>query len=151
MYLGWKASPSRPRSDSLERTSSVMSRKGAASSCPLRTMRIVPAFSVTNKRLLPSLALTTSVGMRRPLATGSRRMVVVAGLKALPLTVVRTVGAGVGGNAVAVAGKGVTVGGTGVALGRAVGVGGTDVAVGALVRRGGAVAVLGAALLLHAL
>ena len=114
-------------------------------------MRIVPAFSVTNKRPLPSLAFTTSVGMRRPLATGSRRMVVVAGLKALPLTVVRTVGAGVGGNAVAVAGKGVTVGGTGVALGRAVAVGGTGVAVGALVGLGAGVTALGAALVPHAL
>ena len=61
-----------------------MSRNGDADTTPLRTLRIVPAFSVTNRRPLPSPAVLTSVGERRPEAAFSIRMVVVLGLKPLP-------------------------------------------------------------------
>src|SRR5437764_4924664 len=92
--------PSSPRSDSAERTIRVMSRKGVAATTPLRTIRIVPAFSVTNRRPLPSPAGLMSVGARSPLIAFSSRIVVVAGLNppAAPAAVV-----GVGATAAVVA------------------------------------------------
>src|SRR5690242_14825607 len=94
-----------------------MDKNGVGSSAPLRTMWIVPAFSTTNSRPLPSLAGLASVGEARPPSTLSRRIAVSAGLK--------PAADGVAGFAVA------TGAGTVVDVARAVAGGASTVAVGA--------------------